>query len=355
MDDYDINSLTESKNEWCVRLVNVFTPCIISGLRSIFNEALVMCTENDESSKYLMTFQNLLINIPKWGQATLDIEQERIVKMSNCNYIEDLISCVHIIQLKALTACRAGIKQRKINIQIPNISSFIHKVYINAARKIYLNIYLFEKDIQPLQIQKNNRELEVIIKETILNTVRENIPVEDLLKAYLDETEETDVVVEEKRETIIDKEQVEENLKRQKENDKLNSTTDKSLEKKHDETIDNSQSNDKDLLLKIDKTLETMNTIVTPPVVNVEDIAETPKTSLIKTPSVKEPILLETSDTNTLSNSVNPTNSGVKKEEDENLNILNIEDGDVTNGLEIMDINTLDIEPDIKLDVEELV
>ena len=102
MDDYDINSLTESKNEWCVRLVNVFTPCIISGLRSIYNEALTMCSENDEESKYLMTFQNLLINIPKWGQATLDIEQERIVKMSNCNYIEDLISCVHIIQLKSL-------------------------------------------------------------------------------------------------------------------------------------------------------------------------------------------------------------------------------------------------------------
>ena len=30
----------------------------------------------------------------------------------------------------------------------------IHKIYINSARKIYTNIYLFEKDIEPLQIQK---------------------------------------------------------------------------------------------------------------------------------------------------------------------------------------------------------
>jgi hypothetical protein len=61
---------------------------------------------------------------------------------------------------------------------------------------------LFERGIAPLEIQKNNRELEVIIKEMILNTVRENIPVELILKAYLDETEELDVTVEEKKELI---------------------------------------------------------------------------------------------------------------------------------------------------------
>lgn len=350
MDDYDINSLTESKNEWCVRLVNVFTPCIISGLRSIYNEALTMCSENDEESKYLMTFQNLLINIPKWGQATLDIEQERIVKTSNCNYIEDLISCVHIIQLKALTACRAGIKQRKINIQIPNLSSFIHKVYINAARKIYLNIYLFEKDIQGLQIQKNNRELEIIIKETILNTVRENIPVEDLLKAYLDETEETDVVVEEKRETIVDKEQVEENLKRQKEINESNLTTDKSLEKKHDESVNDSSSSDKDLLLKIDKSLENMNTVVAPVLNEEESVSKVEPTS---TQIVKNSPRADTAlpVNNTLSL---PNTPIIETQQNNNPDTLNIEEGDLNNGLEIMDINTLDIEPDIKLDIEEL-
>ena len=350
MDDYDINSLTESKNEWCVRLVNVFTPCIISGLRSIYNEALTMCSENDEESKYLMTFQNLLINIPKWGQATLDIEQERIVKMSNCNYIEDLISCVHIIQLKALTACRAGIKQRKINIQIPNLSSFIHKVYINAARKIYLNIYLFEKDIQGLQIQKNNRELEIIIKETILNTVRENIPVEDLLKAYLDETEETDVVVEEKRETIVDKEQVEENLKRQKEINESNLTKDKSLEKNHDESVNDSSSGDKDLLLKIDKSLENMNTVVAPVSNEEESVSkvESASTQIVKkSPQVETTV--PNNDTLTL-----PNAPIIESQQNNNPDTLNIEEGDLNNGLEIMDINTLDIEPDIKLDIEEL-
>ena len=123
MDDYNINTLIESKNEWCIRLVNMFTPFIISGFKSIFEEALCLCKENDEDSKYLMTFQNLLVNIPKWSQAIVEKEYQRIVETSNCSYIEDLISCVHIIQLKALTACRVGVKQKKIDIQIPSVNN----------------------------------------------------------------------------------------------------------------------------------------------------------------------------------------------------------------------------------------
>ena len=51
-----------------------------------------------------------------------------------------------------------------------------------------------------LEIQKNNRELEIIVQECILNTVRDSIPVETILKAYMDETCEEDVIEEVKEE-----------------------------------------------------------------------------------------------------------------------------------------------------------
>jgi hypothetical protein len=202
MDDYSLSSLVESKNEWCGRLVNILTPCIIQGLKSIFDEAYQLCLENDDEEKYLMTFQNFLSRVPKWNDSIISNEVNRIGEKSGCGYLEDLITCVHIVQLKALTVSRVGTKQKKIDLDIPSINIFIHKCYINVARKVYTNIYLFETGIAPLEIQKNNRELEVIIKEMILNTVRENIPVELILKAYLDETEELDVTVEEKKELI---------------------------------------------------------------------------------------------------------------------------------------------------------
>ena len=208
MDDFNITSITESKNEWCARFTNILTPCIIEGIKSVFIESDKICSETDEEEKYLMTFQNLLNNIPKWSSQIVETEKERIINSSGCNYLEDLLTCIHITQLKALTISRVGIKQKKLDIQIPNIDSFIHKTYINVARKIYINVYLFQKDILPLEIQKNNRELELIIKEAILNTVRDNIPIDNLLKIYLDETQETDVEIEETREVIPDEEEI---------------------------------------------------------------------------------------------------------------------------------------------------
>lgn len=223
MDDYTLSTIIESKNEWCARLTNTLTPCIIEGLRSVFSEAYNVCKENDEESKYLMTFQNFLNNIPKWSSEIVENEKQRIITSSACNYLEDLLSCVHITQLKSLTSSRVGLKQKKINIDIPDLCKFIHKTYINVARKVYVNIYLFEINIKPLQTQKNNRELELIVKECILNTIRESIPIEHILQMYLDETQETDVEVEEKKEIVTDKEALDKlnKLKEAKELEKI--------------------------------------------------------------------------------------------------------------------------------------
>jgi len=203
MDDFNVSALHESRNEWASRLVTILTPAIIDGYKSIFDEAIKLCKENGEMDKYLMTFQNFISRIPKWNTAIIETEKIRICEKSGCTYLEDLITCVHIIQLKILTAMRVGQKQKKIDISIPKLDDFIHKCYIQVARKIYKNVYLFEINIQPLQIQKHNRELEIIIQEAILNTLRESIPVETILKAYLEETVEEEVV-EEINEQVIE-------------------------------------------------------------------------------------------------------------------------------------------------------
>jgi hypothetical protein len=202
MDDFNLSSLHESKNEWSARLVTILTPLIVDGYKSILDEAIKLCKENKEMDKYLMTFQNFISRVPKWNPTIIEAEKKRICDKSHCAYLEDLVTCVHIIQLKVLTAMRVGQKQKKIDINIPKLDDFIHKVYINVARKIYKNTYLFEINIPPLQTQKHNRELEVIVQECILNTIRESIPVEAILKAYMDETVEEDVTEEIKEEYI---------------------------------------------------------------------------------------------------------------------------------------------------------
>ena len=204
MDDFNVSSLHESKNEWGARLLTILTPLIIEGFKSIFDESITLCRSNGEMDKYLMTFQNLITRIPKWNATIIETERKRIIEKSCCNYLEELVTCVHIIQLKLLTAMRVGQKQKKIDINIPKLDDFIHKSYINVARKIYKNVYLFEISAVPLQVQKHNRELEIIVQECVLNAVRESIPIESILRAYMDETVEEDVI-EEIKEQVVEK------------------------------------------------------------------------------------------------------------------------------------------------------
>ena len=202
MDDYSVTSLYESKNEWASRLVNILTPLVQEGIRSIFDESVKLCVGNKEQDKYLMTFQNLLSRVPKWNPNIIKDETTRIKERSTCGYLEDLITCVHIIHLKCMTVMRVGNKQKKVDIKIPHLADFIHKIYVNTARKVYSNVYIFERGIQPLHTQRNNREFEIIVKECIYNTIRDNIPVEELIKMYLEDTIEDVVEVTENEEVI---------------------------------------------------------------------------------------------------------------------------------------------------------
>jgi hypothetical protein len=346
MDDFNLSTIIESKNEWCARLTNTLTPCIIEGLRSIFTEAYDVCLENSEETKYLMTFQNFLNNIPKWSSEIVENEKQRIITSSACNYLEDLITCVHITQLKALTSTRVGLKQKKINIDIPDLHKFIHKTYINVARKVYVNIYLFEKNLKPLQVQKNNRELEIIIKECILNTIRESIPIEHILQMYLDETLETDVEIEEKKEVITDKEALEKSkkAKEKKELEKIKQDTANKLREE-------SKSNLKNTILNANKDLN-------------EDNVTSANSNIKKLDSK----VLETDESNNANandyNSETESESNFKLKLDKidkldksqiDLNIQNLSDDPDKLDLDILDLNhDVSDNESITLDIEEL-
>ena len=241
MDDYNINVLSEAKNEYSCRLLSILTPVVIDGVKSIFNDAERLCIENDEDDKYLMTFQNFLSRVPKWNENIIESECSRIISVSGCNYLEDLLTCVHIAQLKILTSVRVSQKQKKIDLDIPKLSAFIHQVYSVFARKLYKNVYLFEKIITPLQYQKNMRECEILCKESILEVIRNSIPVEKILRSYIDETVDEEVVQE-----IVEKE-IEKEVEKENTND---SVEQEEKEKEKDEEFS------KTPILKLEKNTE---------------------------------------------------------------------------------------------------
>ena len=193
MEHFSAAELRDSRNEWCSRLVSIMEKTLLSGLIAIFKEAVNVCDRHGEPSKYLKTFQNFLSEIPKWSAAIVEREQERICTMFDCDYLGDLITCVHLTQLKLLSASRVSSTTKTVTIETPDTNKFIHACYICAARQMWKNIYLFEKDVPPLKLQENARGRELIVRECIMTTIRDTIPIRTLLKSYLDQTVEKDV------------------------------------------------------------------------------------------------------------------------------------------------------------------
>jgi len=191
MEENYSTELLISKNDYIGRLINILTPQLIIGVKSILKSAVELCNNNREDEKYLMTFQNFLAQIPSWNQTTIDKEKDRIISESACDYLEDLVTCIHLIHFKIATSVNVGNKNiKKIDINIPKFDVFIHQAYCEVARNIWSNIFLFHVDVEPLEYQKNMREVELIIRESLINTVRNNIPIKDVINTYLEESEE---------------------------------------------------------------------------------------------------------------------------------------------------------------------
>ena len=191
-----MEGLIDTRNEYIEHIQDVITIPLSKRIYEIWRE----CSKMKGSIK---EFQKELVQIKKWNNNIIYEEYKKIVKTTKCKYLADLIKNIIIITIK-IKIYEYKDEFNNIKIKIPLPEDFIHKCYINVARKIYKNVYLFELNCPPLQIQKHSRELETIVQECILNAVRESIPVENILRAYMDETVEEDVI-EEIKEQIIEK------------------------------------------------------------------------------------------------------------------------------------------------------
>jgi hypothetical protein len=186
MDDFNVSSLSEAKGEYTIRLINILTPVILEGIKSIYDNSKKLCVQNDEYDKYLMTFQNLLSRVVNWNENLIQNEVDRIVRRTKCSYINELICSVHVANIKILSSVNLGDKCRKISFKTPSINSFIHNVYKNVARKLYTCVYLFEAHLPSLTEQKYMRECELLIQKCIQDTIRDSVPVENILRNYLE-------------------------------------------------------------------------------------------------------------------------------------------------------------------------
>jgi hypothetical protein len=206
-----VSVLVDAKREYTKQLIQVIRPYLLTGVLSIYDEAFNVCQENKESDLTMLTFQELLGEVPKWNNVMIVDETERIVTDSKCDYLEDLLTAVFVCHTKILTTVRVTNKDRKINLKIPCVENFVHQVYIEMAREFWKHPYLLNPlDVSKLEYQQNLKKAETLIHECLESTIRKLLPVKDILKEYLvednvsdDEIDDLDISKEQSHEDLV--------------------------------------------------------------------------------------------------------------------------------------------------------
>lgn len=172
-------------------LAGLLVPPISEGFWSIYDSSKELCQRNNQPDQILRTFQNMLTRIPEWSDSTLTTEVDRIVKVSKCEYLDDLLMGVFISYMKSFASLhyRGDSSHIKIEFERPSLAKFLHELYKHSARKLWQVAYLFRTIGTPTEQQARNRqEIEKIITECMEQVIRGFLPWQTIAKNYFVET-----------------------------------------------------------------------------------------------------------------------------------------------------------------------
>jgi len=184
----DFSVYGEAKGEYTRQLCVFLVPTLETYVLELLATAKA---EAPTANKVLWQFQTVLQGIPDWNQDKVIRETEKIQKDCPCDYLEELITAVFIAHTKVLSAIRLTTKQKKLQITIPKIDHFLHRVLSECARSLWTNAYLFA-DSNSIEKQKNLRQVSSLLNDSVLQAIRALLPVKSILREYLHDDDDED-------------------------------------------------------------------------------------------------------------------------------------------------------------------
>jgi len=200
MESPDISVYGEAKGEYTRQLCVFLVPALETYILSLLEEAKVQAPS---PQKVLWQFQTLLQGIPDWNQDKVLKETGKIQNDCNCDYLEELLTAVFIAHTKVLSAIRLTTRQKKLQITIPKMDHFIHRLLSESARSLWTNAYLFA-DTNAIEKQKNFRQVSSLLNDSVLQAIRGLLPVKSILREYLHDEEGEIDAEEERKESSVE-------------------------------------------------------------------------------------------------------------------------------------------------------
>ena len=203
---------SEARNEYLKQMSTWIVPPLVEFFRKEYNTLA-----DTEGKRVMSAFQTYCSEVPLWNQDVIDSNIGIVLDNCRCDYMEELMTAVFIAYTKMLTAIRVNSRQKKLQITLPKLDHFLHRVFIECARSFWKAPYLFAQDLPPVEKQKNILQAEQICTEALSGAVRSLLPVKSILRDYLDDGEDND----EEEEKVEEKEEVEEDVEeKEKEKEK---------------------------------------------------------------------------------------------------------------------------------------
>ena len=139
----------------------------------------------------MAAFQTFCSEVPRWNQDVIDSNIGQILDNCRCDYVDELMTAVFIAHTKMLTSIRVSSKQKKLQITLPKLDHFLHRVFVECARAFWKAPFLFDTSLSPIEAQKNVLQAEAMCTDALGAAIRSLLPVKNILRDYLDDDEET--------------------------------------------------------------------------------------------------------------------------------------------------------------------
>lgn len=195
---YYEKNIVDIKNIYTDFLLNMISPLIFEGIKSIYTKAITVeqeyqkaMLEDDKITNpgVLKIFQHFLKGIPTLNSNLIESEMVRIRDSSkNADIFDKIIRAVFKSHIILLTYNASGkeclLVKEKYHERI-EIKDFIHKIYVESAKHFYNNPELFWHNFPSIDIKKNHLQCIDIIKNSVKEAILKVLPLNDILTEYL--------------------------------------------------------------------------------------------------------------------------------------------------------------------------
>jgi hypothetical protein len=172
----ELNVLVEAKKEYLSQLCSLMCPVMIQAFQDLYVDAQKL----SKGKRVLLQYQKLLQEVPNWNDHIVKQNSDNVC--NSCSWFSDLLAAVFVSFVKILSSVRLKTDTKKISIKLPTNELFVHTCYINAAKDLYKDPYIYDEEMNE---HVRDSKLSVRFTLCIESTIKELLPIQQILETYM--------------------------------------------------------------------------------------------------------------------------------------------------------------------------